>query len=603
MFGKKHYNLIVVGTFDCENFGDLLFPILLETYLSNRGYDVNLYPFSPKECDMPFFEDKHVYSVKDMHGFLKSHAIDAIIIGGGDLIRLDSQIGKSYTDRLEANSLWTYPIILGNIMEIPVVFNCPGVTFEFNGTNRKLVKCLLDEVAYISVRDEYSKRYLQECNLNNPVTVSIDTVAGVQELYPDTYIDNVFSALQQRVSLPESAYMVIQINNAIFSTEHLLILKEFIERVHKEHVYRLVFMPIGYEHDDDIALETLRNLCDCDILLIDGKTKKLSPEEMIAIIKHASFFAGTSLHGAIVSYVYGTKFMEIMSGFSTKIFGFCKYIHAEQCVVNILDDLWESFLRIDQGAFTLTAKEDVLVALNNHLNNMAGAFLTKRTSGRMIYELLDLCSSQNLEIARPKVYFDCGEGYHEQFAYYGDEITEKGEFHFRHNTESECRTIRLDPIEKSCILFLNYAVCDKGVLSPLATNGLSIGTTYLFCNNDPTIEFHVTEDTKWIELQGTILIYDADQVNTSGVSNLIDAIRQCGCSNELHNVECLIAELGRRTDDKRIAIESLHAIIDEKAAVIESLNAAIAWSWSLYMPLSKTIARSWNRQRRRRKTK
>ncbi|MCM1100400.1 MAG: glycoside hydrolase family 99-like domain-containing protein [Clostridium sp.] len=575
MNDRKHYNLIVVGTFDCENFGDLLFPVVLETYLRNRGYEVNLYPFSPQECDMPFFEDRHVYSVKDMHAFLRSHTVDAIVIGGGDLIRLDSRIGKSYTDRLEANSLWTYPIILGNIMEIPVVFNCPGVPFEFNGTNQKLVKCLLDRVAYISVRDEYSKKYLQECNLNRPVTVSADTVAGVKELYPDDYIDTVFAALRQRISLPESEYMVIQINNSTFSAEQLLILKEFIERVHREYRYQLVFMPIGYEHDDDIALESLRNICDCDIVLPDSRTQKLSPEEMTAIIKHAAFFAGTSLHGAIVSYVYGTKFMEIMSGFSTKIFGFCKYIHAEHCIVNISDDLWASFARIRQSPLTLTAGEDTRIALDNHLSNMLSAFSTKQASDRMIYELLDLCSSPDTDIKRPKVYFDLGAGYNEQSAEYGDEITEKGEFHLRHNVESGCRSIRLDPVEQSCILFLDYAVCDKGVLSSMATNGLNIGTLYLFRDNDPTIEFPVAEGTKWIELQGFVFSYDAERVRAGEISDLINKAEQYGCSRKLHNVGGLVAELEDKAAEGEIAIKSLNDIINEKDVLIRSLNAII----------------------------
>ena len=48
-----------IGTFDVENFGDLLFPSVLEYYL--QEYEIDL--FSPEgNCFKPFEEEKFVYS-------------------------------------------------------------------------------------------------------------------------------------------------------------------------------------------------------------------------------------------------------------------------------------------------------------------------------------------------------------------------------------------------------------------------------------------------------------------------------------------------------------------------------------------------------------
>ena len=610
MHNEKHYNIIIVGTFDCENFGDLLFPITLEQYFKNRSIDVTIYPFSPQECNMPFFEEKHVYSINNMENFIKLHDVDAIIIGGGDLIRLDSQIGKSYLNKTDANLLWAYPIIIGNMLEIPIIFNCPGVPFEFNRHNKKIVKCLMSHIAYLSVRDEYSKQYLLDCGVYNSISVSIDTIVGIEELYPISYVDSVLIKLKKQITLPESEYIVVQINNSIFSEKDLFSLKEFIEHLANETEYELVFMPIGYEHDDDIALERLKKICNCSIHLLDSKNQKLSPEQMIAIIKNAAFFIGTSLHGAVVSYVYNVKFMEIMSGFSTKIYGFCKYICATNCVINISDNLWERFLNINQQEMPGLPKTNVLVDFNNHLNCMLNAIYSKskRPSGTIITELLELCSDHNLEIKKPKIYLDFGNGYDEEHTKYGNEITQEGIFHLRSDIEDGCIKIRLDPVETSCVVLLSYAVSDKGSLTITDMNGIGMETAYIFCNNDPRIEFKL-QKAHWVELEGYVFPF-SDHTFTEKINFLAETIGKIAADHHMISAELLsaairnfeeekialntsftkdieainksikdkdkkIEEITKLMDKKETEIASLNDVVEEKSAIINTLNTAV----------------------------
>ena len=66
---SKGYNLIQVGSFDVENFGDLLFPIVFEFEMKKRLKLDNLYLFSPIGGNMPFYNRK-VYSAANFNDFI-----------------------------------------------------------------------------------------------------------------------------------------------------------------------------------------------------------------------------------------------------------------------------------------------------------------------------------------------------------------------------------------------------------------------------------------------------------------------------------------------------------------------------------------------------
>ena len=77
-----------IGTFDVENFGDLLFANILEKNFAE--YDIDL--FSPRgRSTKPFEKDKYVYSIDDLENQCREKEYQALIIGGGDIIRSDVQ--------------------------------------------------------------------------------------------------------------------------------------------------------------------------------------------------------------------------------------------------------------------------------------------------------------------------------------------------------------------------------------------------------------------------------------------------------------------------------------------------------------------------------
>lgn len=507
---SKKYRLIVVGSFDIENFGDLLFPLVLNKYLEDRNILQKLYLFSPCACDMPFYEDIKVYSIYAMKEFLDTHEIDAIIVGGGDLIRLDDKIGKSYTRGSDARALWAEPVIRAREKGIPVIFNCPGVPYRFHNGNKDFVRIILEQVDYLSVRDEYSKKYLRECGVNNSINVSVDTVVGIKRLYPQTQMDAVYQRLFQEGWLPRQPYILFQMNESSFQEEHYAILAQFLDQIQTKTPYKVCFMPIGYEHDDDAALLKLKDICDNEICFPEHK---LHPTEMIALISHAKMFIGSSLHGAIISYAYGTKFMEVMTGFSTKIQGFCRMLGAENLVVDIQDSLWDRFVSVIEEKQALTPLEDLLEDIEHHLTEMIWRIEngTHKDKSTLADALLDLCIDTDYVPLCPKMYYDQGQGFNEENTMYGSEVSKKGEFHIRFEVPALCKALRFDPVEgKRCFLILKSAVSDRGSLTVLSHNGSCLRNTFFFADKDPKILLEMPTDASWIELQGYLYAFSDD---------------------------------------------------------------------------------------------
>src|SRR5512141_178395 len=101
------------GTFDVKNFGDLLFPPVLRHELGRRipGVEVGCFSYYEKAPpDWPF----SVSPVSTLPDVI--HSFDAVVIGGGHLIRFDKEIAAGYfppsPDMHHPTSYWLFPAML-----------------------------------------------------------------------------------------------------------------------------------------------------------------------------------------------------------------------------------------------------------------------------------------------------------------------------------------------------------------------------------------------------------------------------------------------------------------------------------------------------------
>ena len=83
----KKYQIALAGTFDVENYGDLMFPAVFDMAMRERGLDFDLTLFSPsRKAPMALNKKRMIYSFRDFEELDRKLHFDALVIGGGALI-------------------------------------------------------------------------------------------------------------------------------------------------------------------------------------------------------------------------------------------------------------------------------------------------------------------------------------------------------------------------------------------------------------------------------------------------------------------------------------------------------------------------------------
>ena len=208
--------LAQVGTFDVDNYGDLLFPAILHQALQSRvqAFDLSLY--SPNACT---FTVDRPYRCKAMAELRLQKDVDAVVIGSGQILHAnfrflldvyrcvlpfskfpdrvatvlkrcrkvwDRMTGfQALTDSKQWESVFGYPCVAPFILQrnaLPprcrVVYNACGVS-ELRGIlceeDCKRACEAFEEADHLSVRDRPSERFLREIGVRRSIPVVPDT--------------------------------------------------------------------------------------------------------------------------------------------------------------------------------------------------------------------------------------------------------------------------------------------------------------------------------------------------------------------------------------------------------------------------------------------
>lgn len=332
------------GTFEVENYGDRLFPLIASKELASRLPNKRLQQFSP-------LAGPEITPIINQNGniFSEHMPLEATLIGGGDIISFASEIASIYKDQWKYpisphNACWALPIIHRN-PGAPVIWNAPGVPKSFTKDQTDLVRYLAHESDYLSVRDETSLKRLQEAGVKKEISVIPDTALMISKHYPkDTLIDLAKKNLDP-LGLKIGEYLVIQthpyyvIDHIPSFTANILSLKEKLN-------LPILLLPIGRCHHDEQVLKQIKEASQESLHLIETSIDTL---EIAAIIAHAGAFVGTSLHGNITAFSYGIPFL--ICGFAplSKLEGFANLIKEEDRIVfneNQIPDKWELLEKI-----------------------------------------------------------------------------------------------------------------------------------------------------------------------------------------------------------------------------------------------------------------
>lgn len=217
------WEIAICGTFDVQNYGDLLFPIIAEAELRKRLGQVALHALSyhaksPPEWPYPVTPVSRLPDLA-MH-------LDCVLIGGGFIIRFDKNVAPGYyppdSEVHHPTGYWLTPALIALQHGIPLIWNAPGM--HCNAVPEwaePLMRLVLQGSSHIRVRDEPSQEALEPLCGNFRVEVLPDTAFGISRMLDRSCPSPELDTLREAVGLT-GPYIVVHAIHCVSPFIHFM---------------------------------------------------------------------------------------------------------------------------------------------------------------------------------------------------------------------------------------------------------------------------------------------------------------------------------------------------------------------------------------------
>jgi hypothetical protein len=324
------------GTFDVENYGDLLYPILFEKLLRQRSETGELRLFSLTGGPSLHDAGRRTSPIRDLFSSSLEHP-HTLIVGGGDLLRTDwdkmashyrpigSQqneppsrslwrrwVRKNVNQPVEAESAFrrrhmNYPAVGPFIIEArqdsnvtSVTYCSCGVPFRFDATEAKMVAAAFNKSSFLYLRDHQSRNVLIDAGVTREIHVAPDLVVALSDFFHAAPEREKGLACLQKHGLNLQRPILCFQSNPQDRKPHAELLKQ-LKSYQKRTACEIVLLPLGWCHGDSQYLKHLAQ--------DSGQSFKYlelhSIFDIIAVLAASDVFVGTSLHGNITAFSFG----------------------------------------------------------------------------------------------------------------------------------------------------------------------------------------------------------------------------------------------------------------------------------------------------------
>jgi hypothetical protein len=332
-----------LGTFDLENYGDLLYPLVFEHILRRRDERLTVHQYSLLNGDAP---QKAGFLTRPIqHLFARGKAASKLVIGGGDILRTDWGEVAAHYEHAYRNHYGKLRRLLGlagfaryllrkrlgvpgengfyvsrfrrRWMNYPapgpflispeelmrgsrVSYLSCGVPFDFAPAERGRVKRAFDGADFIYLRDEESAEKLRRAGVRREICVAPDLIVMLSELF-DRAAEarkgrDILSTFGVNTELPILCFQSMPFRG-FREAEIIEQLKRYAQRTGTE----IALLPLGFCHGDHEFLRRLSKESGGVLKLIDV----YSIFDANSVIAACDLFVGTSLHGNITAFSYG----------------------------------------------------------------------------------------------------------------------------------------------------------------------------------------------------------------------------------------------------------------------------------------------------------
>ncbi|WP_426369349.1 polysaccharide pyruvyl transferase family protein [Pseudocolwellia sp. HL-MZ7] len=332
-------DIILYGAFDRHNYGDLLFPLIMERVINDLHPKKKVLIAGLINSNLSKYGARKTITIKKALKMSKNDA--TLILAGGDVVACDWQsaygylLPKSLFPLYERIACYYFPKftqyitsrLVGLTSDLPfnlsrndmgtsrkVIYNSVGATGVSNVTKEQDVNALcelMNETDFVSVRDKFSQSQLERVGCSTPNLAPDSATIMSSYITIDELEQKSSFATKDLIETHIEGYIVFQISQGHVRGKEKAF-AEALSQTSKAFNLPIVFIAIGNAagHNDVTGVHKVASL------LTKGTTYSTYLDgnifDLMNIIRNASCYCGTSLHGLITSMSFSVPRVALL---------------------------------------------------------------------------------------------------------------------------------------------------------------------------------------------------------------------------------------------------------------------------------------------------
>jgi polysaccharide pyruvyl transferase CsaB len=300
--------------------------------------------------------------------------VNLFISGGGGLLQDSTGKGWSILYYLGL-------ILVAKIVKVPVMIYAQGIGPINKKINKLLIKWILNKVDLITVRDNHSKKLLNNLGVSVPsIYVNSDSAFLLKKKDID-HIINIYPYIRELIKSDNRPLIGISVREDKSDGSDLIrIFAQAADYLIENYQAKIIFLPFKFDEDVHISEEILSLMKNqADVL-----KKKLEPEELLSVLSRLSLVVGVRLHSIIFSSMANIPFIAF--NYDPKVKYFVEDLGLSELLLEIDEDI--SLKNIQEKIEYIRENNDKIKdILLKKVNNLEEKALTNNES---VYKFLNL---------------------------------------------------------------------------------------------------------------------------------------------------------------------------------------------------------------------
>lgn len=376
------------GTFDLDNYGDLLFPRIIRREVVRRLPEAIVRIFGPRgyESRLAFGDAEAAEPLgrwtKERRRVLADE-LDAVIVGGGDLIHgRDADYSTWYRlepgrDRgLAPSKFFVDGLGASEEARCPVLWSAVGVPYDLEGGFARRVRTAVARRPYGSVRDTRSLRRIEAIGAPNLEVVPDPGFLLPRHFGQDRLAHRLRYLRARGWFPPQGPAVVVQAHSGYIEQVHELAASVG-DLLGGSRNLNVVLVETGPCHGDGAFADALQPFLPVPPFRVPPVAGLAS---IVAAIAGSVGFVGSSLHGAITAFSFGRPLVLLSGADAGKLRGFTETIGRDEIAVVTPAGIGEAYERARRSPSGGVSLPELQARLDLHFDRLVDVIL--RSSDR-----------------------------------------------------------------------------------------------------------------------------------------------------------------------------------------------------------------------------